>query len=60
MSNGDKLTSLHLCYKVIMYFIDKYIFSEWKCFIVFNEHATENKFIIFKNKRGYFVIQIMY
>ena len=33
-----------------MYFIDKYIFSEWKCFIVFNEHATENKFIIFTNK----------
>lgn len=42
MSSGDKLTSLHLCYKVIMYFIDKYIFSEWKCFIVFHEHATEN------------------
>lgn len=51
MGNGDKLTSLRLCYKFyfIMYFIVKYIFNEWKYFIVFNEHATGNKFIIFKN-----------
>lgn len=54
------LVYLHLCYKFIMYFIDKYIFSEWKCFIVFNGHASENKFIIFKNKTGYFVTQIVY
>lgn len=25
MGNGDKLTSLHLCYKFIMYFIDTFL-----------------------------------
>lgn len=51
MGNGDKLISLRLCYKFyfIMYFIVKYIFNEWKYFIVFNEYVIGNKFIIFKN-----------
>lgn len=35
-------------------FIDKYIFNEWKQFIVFNEYANGNKFIRFKNKAGIF------
>ena len=42
-----------------MYFIDKYIFNKWKYFTVFNENATGNKFIVFKNKVRYFIIQIM-
>lgn len=37
IGNGDKLITLHLCYKLyfIMHFTDKYIFNEWKYFIVF-------------------------
>lgn len=54
MGNGNKLTSSHLCYKFIAYFIDKHIFCEWKCFTVLNEQAAENKFIIFKNKNRIF------
>lgn len=56
MGNGDKLIGLYLCYKLyfIMYFIDKYIFSEWKYLIIFNEHATGNTFIIFKKENRIF------
>lgn len=31
-----------------------------KYFIVFNKHANEYKFSLFKSERGYFIIQIMY
>lgn len=49
MGNGDQLTGLHIWYKLyfIMYLIDKCIFCKWKYFIIFNMHATGNKFIIF-------------
>lgn len=48
--------------QIIIYyvFIDKYIFNKWKYFIVFNEYATGNKVIVFKNKIRHFIIQIMY
>lgn len=60
VGNGNKFTGLYLCYKLyfIMYFLDTFLMNE--ILHCFNKHANGYKFSLCKNKRGYFITQIMY
>lgn len=59
MSNGDKLTSLHLCYKVIMYFIDNTFLVKGNVSLFLVSLLLKTHSLYLKIK-WYFVIQIMY